>query len=168
MESRRDGAVTTVLLECGGREREVRLEEGAAFLDGRRVEFRAARREGRLAAIEISGTVFPLRVARQGERIFVGCAGSAFEIRRIAAGASPRRGAGPGDTHAGLVAPMPGRIRRALVGRGDPVRKGQVVLILEAMKMEHAIRAPRDGVVTSLEHGDGDLVEAGTVLAEIG
>jgi 3-methylcrotonyl-CoA carboxylase alpha subunit len=160
--------VTTLRLECGGREREVRLEEGAAFLDGRRVEFRAARREGRLAAIEIAGTIFPLRTARQGNRTFVACAGSAFEIRRSTAGVSRRGGAGPGDTHAGLVAPMPGRVRRALVRRGDPVRKGQVVLILEAMKMEHAIRAPQDGVVTSLEHGDGDLVEAGTVLAEIG
>jgi 3-methylcrotonyl-CoA carboxylase alpha subunit len=63
---------------------------------------------------------------------------------------------------------MPGRIRKTLVNAGDSVRLGQVVLVLEAMKMEHAIRAPRDGMVTRLDHAEGDLVEAGTVLAEIG
>jgi 3-methylcrotonyl-CoA carboxylase alpha subunit len=62
---------------------------------------------------------------------------------------------------------MPGRIRKTLVRRGDPVERGQVVLVLEAMKMEHAIRAPRDGIVTRLDHVEGDLVEAGTALAEI-
>jgi 3-methylcrotonyl-CoA carboxylase alpha subunit len=62
---------------------------------------------------------------------------------------------------------MPGRVRKTLVRRGEAVAKGQVVLVLEAMKMEHAIRAPQDGVVTRLELHEGDLVEAGTVLAEI-
>jgi 3-methylcrotonyl-CoA carboxylase alpha subunit len=62
---------------------------------------------------------------------------------------------------------MPGRIRKTLVEPGDSVERGQVVLVLEAMKMEHAIRAPRDGTVTRLDHAEGDLVEAGTVLAEI-
>ncbi len=62
---------------------------------------------------------------------------------------------------------MPGRIRRISVPRGETVKKGEVVLVLEAMKMEHAIRAPRDGVVTHLPHGEGDLVDAGAVLAEI-
>jgi 3-methylcrotonyl-CoA carboxylase alpha subunit len=62
---------------------------------------------------------------------------------------------------------MPGRIRRTFVHPGDRVEKGQVVLVIEAMKMEHAIRAPRDGIVTRLEHVEGDLVEAGTVLADL-
>ncbi len=62
---------------------------------------------------------------------------------------------------------MPGRVRRTLVRPGERVAQGQVVLILEAMKMEHAIRAPRDGVVARLAHAEGDLVEAGTELAAI-
>lgn len=161
-------AVRVVRLQWNGTEREIRLEEGAAHVDGQCVTFREVRRDGRLVALEVAGDVFPLRIARQGDRAFVGCPGGAFELRRIAAGAPRSRRVGAGESHAGLVAPMPGRIRRALVHRGDPVAKGQVVLILEAMKMEHAIRAPQDGVVTRLEHRDGDLVEAGTVLAEIG
>jgi 3-methylcrotonyl-CoA carboxylase alpha subunit len=47
------------------------------------------------------------------------------------------------------------------------VTKGQVVIVLEAMKMEHAIRAPRDGIVTRIAHREGDLVEAGVALAEL-
>ena len=161
--------MTVVRLEWAGQEREVRLEEGAAFLDGERVSFREIRREGEgLVALEIAGDVFPLRVARRDDRALVGCAGAVFELRRVA-GVSRRRSAAAGDSPTGqLVAPMPGRIRRALVRRGDEVTKGQVVLILEAMKMEHAIRAPHDGIVTRLEHREGDLVEAGAVLAEIG
>jgi biotin carboxyl carrier protein len=168
LEAGRFVAVTAVRLEWKGREHEVRLEKEGALVDGERVSFREVRREGRLVALEIAGDIFPLRVARRGDRAFVGCAEAVFELRRIDGGALRRRSAGAGDSHAGLVAPMPGRIRRALVRRGDEVAKGQVVLILEAMKMEHALRAPRDGVVTRLEHGEGDLVEAGAVLAEIG
>jgi propionyl-CoA carboxylase alpha chain len=156
LEAGRLFAVTAVRLEWKGREREVRLEKDGALVDGERMSFREVRREGRLVALEISDGVFPVRVARRGDRAFVGCAGAVFELRRIADGALRRRSAGAGESHAGLIR------------RGDRVTKGQVVLILEAMKMEHAIRAPQDGVVTRLEHGEGDLVEAGAVLADIG
>ncbi|MGH9364366.1 MAG: acetyl-CoA carboxylase biotin carboxyl carrier protein subunit, partial [Thermoanaerobaculia bacterium] len=67
----------------------------------------------------------------------------------------------------GLIAPMPGRVRKTLVAQGERVEKGQVVLILETMKMEHAIRAPESGQVVRLTHREGDLVEAGTELAVI-
>ncbi|HEV2064414.1 MAG TPA: acetyl-CoA carboxylase biotin carboxyl carrier protein subunit, partial [Thermoanaerobaculia bacterium] len=50
---------------------------------------------------------------------------------------------------------------------GDRVEKGQVILVLEAMKMEHAIRAPGAGVVARFFHGEGELVDAGTELAVI-
>ena len=67
----------------------------------------------------------------------------------------------------GLISPMPGRVRRILVAEGDAVTRGQVLLILEAMKMEHAIRAARDGRVVRLAFREGDLVEAGVPLVEI-
>jgi biotin carboxyl carrier protein len=62
---------------------------------------------------------------------------------------------------------MPGRVRKTLVRPGDAVARGQVLLVLEAMKMEHSIRAPRDGVLKSLLVKEGDLVESGVALAEI-
>jgi biotin carboxyl carrier protein len=161
--------VRGVRLEFAGEAdaREVRLEEGAAWIDGTRVSYREIRRGGALVALEIGEEVLPVRVARQGDRAFVWCAGSVFELRRAAGRAVRPRPGTAAESPAGLVAPMPGRIRKTLVRRGEEVAKGQVVLVLEAMKMEHAIRAPQDGVVSRLDHQEGDLVEAGTILAEI-
>ena len=62
---------------------------------------------------------------------------------------------------------MPGLIRRVEVSAGSAVSRGQVLMVLEAMKMEHAIRAPRDGVISRIAYGEGDLVEAGTPLVEL-
>jgi 3-methylcrotonyl-CoA carboxylase alpha subunit len=148
--------------------RDVGLEGDFARLDGRKVTFRAVHRDGAIVAVEVDGRLHPVRVARDGNRAFVASAGRVFEVRRETLRPAARSGRGAGDHGTGLTAPMPGRIRKTLVNAGDSVRLGQVVLVLEAMKMEHAIRAPRDGMVTRLDHAEGDLVEAGTVLAEIG
>ncbi|MEY7971442.1 biotin carboxylase N-terminal domain-containing protein [Saccharomonospora xinjiangensis] len=66
-----------------------------------------------------------------------------------------------------LVAPMPGTVSRLSVSVGDVVRAGQPLLWLEAMKMEHRIAAPADGVVTSLAVTEGAQVEQDTVLAVV-
>ena len=148
-------------------ERRVRLEGDTAWVDDRKVHYRAVRREGDLVAVETEGELHAVRAARDGHRVFVKRGGRVFEVRRESIRPSSRPGKGSADHGTGLLAPMPGRIRKTLVARGDSVARGQVVLVLEAMKMEHAIRAPRDGVVTRLDHAEGDLVEAGTALAEI-
>ena len=141
---------------------EVRIEGETALLAGRRVPFRATYNGQRLETIRIGEEDFPVRVARDGDRVLVWCAGSVLEFRR--AGGRPARKA---DASGGLAAPMPGRVRKIFFGAGDRVSQGDVVLILEAMKMEHAIRAPREGIVVSILHGEGELVEAGEALAEI-
>ena len=63
-----------------------------------------------------------------------------------------------------LVAPMPGVVVRTEVAAGDPVTAGQPLLVLEAMKMEHVVRAPQDGRVRSLLVAAGDQVDAGQPL----
>lgn len=70
---------------------------------------------------------------------------------------------GPGA----IIAPMPGKILDVLVADGDEVEKDQPLLILEAMKMEHTLTAPRAGTVTGLTAKDGMQVNDGTVLAQI-
>jgi len=74
------------------------------------------------------------------------------------------------DAAAGrLSAPMPGRVVQLLVAPGAAVRGGQPLVVVEAMKMEHTIAAPRDGVVEAVRCAAGDLVEEGAeliVLAE--
>jgi 3-methylcrotonyl-CoA carboxylase alpha subunit len=63
-----------------------------------------------------------------------------------------------------LSAPMPGRVMRLMVAAGDRVRRGEPLLIVEAMKMEHTLTAPADGTVERLRCAEGDLVEEGTEL----
>jgi 3-methylcrotonyl-CoA carboxylase alpha subunit len=65
-----------------------------------------------------------------------------------------------------LAAPMPGRVVQVLVAAGALVVRGQPILVLEAMKMEHTIRAPADGVVAGLRYAAGDLVEEGADLCD--
>ena len=72
------------------------------------------------------------------------------------------------DTASGLlVAPMPGRVIAVLVDRDASVEKGQALMVIEAMKMEHTIHAPAAGTVTAVCFGEGDLVEEGVELLAI-
>jgi propionyl-CoA carboxylase alpha chain len=70
--------------------------------------------------------------------------------------------------HAGsLLAPMPGTVVRVLAGTGDAVTAGAALVVLEAMKMEHTVAAPVDGVVGELHVAPGDQVETRQVLAVV-
>lgn len=75
--------------------------------------------------------------------------------------AAPAAPAGAGER---VAAPMPGNILSVNVAAGDTVKKGQVLMILEAMKMENEIMCPRDGVVASVNTSKGASVESGTLL----
>lgn len=66
-----------------------------------------------------------------------------------------------------LKSPMPGNIYKIFVREGDPVKKGDKILILEAMKMEHTLVANRDGRVAKLLFSEGDQVEGDVELAVI-
>jgi 3-methylcrotonyl-CoA carboxylase alpha subunit len=75
---------------------------------------------------------------------------------------------GPGaDAAASLTAPMPGTLVKVLVEEGQKVEEGQLLLVLEAMKMEQPVSAPHAGVVHSLPFDEGSLVPGGAVLAEV-
>jgi 3-methylcrotonyl-CoA carboxylase alpha subunit len=79
-----------------------------------------------------------------------------------------RRRTGPGEASGGMVrSPMPGRLARLFVREGDPVTRGDRIAVIEAMKMEHILHAPADGVVQSLPHGEGEQVEMGAVIAQL-
>ena len=67
-----------------------------------------------------------------------------------------------------LASPMPGSVWKVLAAQGDHVTKGQPLLIIEAMKMEHEIVAPVDGPLEELRVAEGDQVDAGSILAVIG
>jgi 3-methylcrotonyl-CoA carboxylase alpha subunit len=71
------------------------------------------------------------------------------------------------DDEMALAAPMPATVSALHVGEGDDVAEGDVLVTLEAMKMELLVRAPRAGRVRSLRCNVGDLVQPGVPLAEI-
>jgi 3-methylcrotonyl-CoA carboxylase alpha subunit len=100
---------------------------------------------------------------REGGRIHLFWRGAAYVLDEVA---ESERTAQRHAAH-GLEAPMPGRVIAVKVEAGQAVRRGDEVLVVEAMKMENAIRAPRDGVVRKVSANVGDMVSPGTVLVEL-
>jgi 3-methylcrotonyl-CoA carboxylase alpha subunit len=72
-----------------------------------------------------------------------------------------------GDGDDGVMTPMPGLVRQIFVSSGDHVTRGDDLMILEAMKMEHRLTAPRDGVVEEVLCTEGDQVSDGTMLLRL-
>ena len=64
-----------------------------------------------------------------------------------------------------VTAPMPGKILSVKANPGQAVKKGEVILLLEAMKRENEVVAPQDGTIASVNVSSGDMVESGDVLA---
>lgn len=72
-----------------------------------------------------------------------------------------------GDQGKGLNSPMPGKIFKILKEAGTSVKKGEPIMILEAMKMEHSIKSDKDGVVKKINYQVGELVQGGVTLLEV-
>ena len=106
--------------------------------------------------VNVNGTVFEVEI----EEMTGAPAGPAV----APAPAAPAAPAG-GEK---ITAPMPGTILAVNVTSGSAVKKGDVLMILEAMKMENEIMAPCDGTVTSVSVTKGAAVESGTLLCTIG
>jgi 3-methylcrotonyl-CoA carboxylase alpha subunit len=104
-------------------------------------------------------------VAGSGQRRQVFVDGEVYELTVGAESGGRRRAARSGSDL--LEAPMPARVTAIVVVLGQQVQKGDILLKLEAMKMELAVRAPRDGVVTSIACRAGELVQPGVVLMEL-
>lgn len=138
--------------------------EGVSFvLNGKTYTYSLVNREGRDLIFEDSSRI-KAHVGspnRDGEMIVMA-------LGREAVITSADKKVRKGAAHAGgLVAPMPGKIFKVVKEAGASVRKGETILILEAMKMEHSIRADKDGTVKKLNYKVGDLVTGGVVLAEV-
>ncbi len=81
--------------------------------------------------------------------------------------AAPAPAAGGSAGSVNVTAPMPGNINDIKVSVGQQVKKGDVMFVLEAMKMENDIPAPADGVVASINVNKGDTVDSGAVIATL-
>lgn len=152
----------------GERLREVELKalgEGryAVRVDDAEFEVRAdVMADGRMQLHHDAGDSV-VEVTAAGARRFVRLGTLEFVLERESNGRKRAGGAHGG----GLEAPMPGVVTRVLVAVGDAVTKGQPLVALEAMKMEHLIRAPRDGKVRALAAKAGEMVQGGMELVEL-
>ncbi len=131
-------------------------------IDGTPIELHAETLDdGRMRLrTEAGDTMAEVTVA--GTRRFVRLGVLDFLLEREAT-ARPRAG---GPQH-GMAAPMNGVVTRVMVEADDDVTKGQPLVAIEAMKMEHLVRAPRDGRVKSVHAAPGAMVQGGTTLVEL-
>lgn len=113
--------------------------------------------------ITVNGTAYDVVV----EEVANDGAPAPAPVKAAAPAPAPVKAAAPAGA-AGAVkvtAPMPGKILSVKAAAGTAVKKGDVVMILEAMKMENEIVAPQDGTIASINTSEGASVEAGDVLA---
>ncbi len=130
-------------------------------IDGREIEAEATMLPDGSLATRLDGVRRTARVVRRGEKLTVfhqGRAETLVEIDRLAATDGDVAGSGR------LTSPMPGRVLAVRVAVGDQVAKGATLMVVEAMKMEHAILAPTAGTVAKVAYAVGDTVAEGAEL----
>jgi len=137
------------------------------FVNGDEVEFDEKAAEvvalaDRLMVRTAEGA-FSAVAVQDGDAVLVSYKGAQYRIDRKAAGGRASSGASSGE----LRAPMPGLIVDVRVAEGDSVKKGDTLLVLEAMKTQQPFVAPFDGVVKSLGAVKGDQVTDGMLLAKV-
>jgi 3-methylcrotonyl-CoA carboxylase alpha subunit len=153
-------ARTIVLRDTAGEHRATVEDDGSVSVDaGRRIPTFI----GPSGEVRVDDPPRLAWTAAGGETRWVFLDGEVFELEVQPEGRR-RRGTG----HQGsLSAPMPATVVRVDAAAGDIVRRGDALIILEAMKMELPVRAPADGTVKAVHCKSGDLVQAGVPLIEI-
>ena len=126
--------------------------------------------DGSVAEVEVNGTPFKVEFEKPITKKPVATvvskpAPKAAGAAPAATVARPAAASGAGET---VTSPLPGVILEVSVKVGDAVKKGQKVMVLEAMKMENVIEATADGTVTAIKVGKGDSVLEGAPLVIIG
>lgn len=124
--------------------------------------------------VTVNGSTYEVRVEEICTGAPVRPQPAAEAVIRAAAGApapAPSAAQSPVRTNAGDIAvnaPMPGKVTQVVVQNGQKVKRGDVLFILEAMKMQNEIGAPADGTVKSVHVGTGQSVKPGEVMAVVG
>ncbi|NUN50762.1 MAG: biotin/lipoyl-binding protein [Candidatus Brocadiae bacterium] len=101
-------------------------------------------------------------VARTAAGIEAWSGGRVWYLRRVET--TRKKAAGEAED---IVSPMTGKVTRVMVKTGDRVTNGQVVVIVEAMKMEYRVVSPAEGTVAAVKVRDGQIVEMGAVLVDV-
>ncbi|RMH47746.1 MAG: acetyl/propionyl/methylcrotonyl-CoA carboxylase subunit alpha [Gammaproteobacteria bacterium] len=115
------------------------------------------------ALVNVSGQRFAAHVVTEANTIHVLLDGDVFEFELF----NPFASLADESTDGQLVSPMPGAVTSVMVAVGDKVKAGDTLLIIEAMKMEHRIKAPTDGVIEEILYQPGDQVDEGAELVRL-
>ena len=144
-------------IEAHGHDGDYQLQHGSA-----QCEVHGARLQGDALSARFDGKGIRLAMHADRERIALHDAnGQRYAFTRAAAFAWASKEGGGGNQ---IVAPMPGRVVLVKASVGDTVVEGQELLVMEAMKMELALKAPRAGTIESVSAAQGEFVEADAVL----
>ncbi|NMY51725.1 acetyl/propionyl/methylcrotonyl-CoA carboxylase subunit alpha [Pseudomonas sp. WS 5011] len=148
-------AETDLHLNCQSERQVIRLRHATAST----VEL-----QGESLSVERDGLRQQHLAIRRGDSLYLHYAGELRSIQRVDPIAEVEAGH---QHHGGLTAPMNGSIVRVLVEAGQQVEADTALVVLEAMKMEHSIRAPHTGTVKALYCSEGEMVSEGAVLVEL-
>jgi 3-methylcrotonyl-CoA carboxylase alpha subunit len=154
-----------IILRDGTEEKTVaataRAEDWVLEIDTRAIVAAGESGSDGLLAVVLDGVRRHIRVLDYGSESGVFLGGDSWRLVEI----DPLAAHSGEDPAAGrLTAPMPGRITQLMIEPGTSVRRGQPLMIIEAMKMEHTVAAPADGVVEAVRFAVGDQVQEGTEL----
>lgn len=133
-------------------------------IEGKTYEVSVTDKDTNLAAVEVNGTSYTVKYEPQTPVASAPVRKAAPAAATAAAPASAPAAAGAGA----VVAPLPGTITTVPVTVGASVKRGDVLVVMEAMKMENDIRSDRDGVIKTVYVTPGKTVMQGDPLVEIG
>jgi len=151
----------------------VEFEDGGngLFVDGQKIDCLILSREAGRIVARIGDSIREILYEFRDGHLELHCAGLRFECnvasdRDLLIGSLETSGAA-GKFHSDVRAPMPGLVTKVCVSRGETVKRGATLVILEAMKMENEIRSPRDGIISELYVANGAIVEKDQVLSSL-
>lgn len=153
--------------EVGGGKAEITVEirESGAVDAQPGGAFTTARLEDHLYRVTGQDGATSVVVVRDRDALWLFSNGSTWRVQ-VEANQDARRSSSAAPDHS-LSAPMPATVVRVLVKAGQVVDQGEIVIVLEAMKMELSIRAPRAGTVAAIHCHEGDLVQPGLPLLDL-
>jgi 3-methylcrotonyl-CoA carboxylase alpha subunit len=162
-------AARRLTLRCGDAQREFTVEyhpEGPTIAFGTwQAPLRIDAAEATSLRLRLADQALAVDVVRDGEVLHVFAGGRHRSFTQV----DPvGQAVEPDQDQDRLCAPMPGKVIAIHAAAGDPVRRGQLLLVMEAMKMEHAIVAPHDGTVEQVRYRIGDQVDEGAMLVSLG
>ena len=137
-------------------------------ISGKPYEVEVQNIEGNIATVNVNGTEYQVEMEEQAAPVIAPVARPAAKSAASSSAPAAPKPAAAGGAGYKMAAPLPGTIMQIFVKQGDAVKKGDKLLMYEAMKMENNLLAEADGTITAINCRQGDNVLQGDTLIVIG